>query len=717
MRHQQIPAVGTSFALYVATCIFQLLFLERGASLYDEGSIIAMGVGLSHGEILYRDRLTFVAPFTYELIGALYRVFDPHILVGRAFLIFAFATVVVLVHRIFLKLLAPGAALLGALAIWPIKPLGFPLWSILNYSQVALLFKVAALWAAVNWFRSRRRGWLLATGMLVGLTLVAKQDFGGYIALAVTVAVGFDWWIRPPRRVSHLVRTLLSLGLMGAIPLVVAFLYYAAHGAGLAFIDRTVFDLVAVPGEYGVPFPGFRPWSQRPDDLFMLVFAYFPAVFIELAWAAKINVYDRAQLLPLEIVIKTAYYLPGLAMAALLVAAVRGRRGATPAQRSSLVLIAGVATVAYTLIFRADWIHLMNLYAIVVLPVTIALGRWSSGGRAWRRLPGAAVWLVWIGFGAVTTYAICTVYTAPIDSQRGRLLDVPRKAGDIVQVLDYVAGEPAEHRVLFLPHIPLFYFLTGRPILAPNDLIMPGLIAGDEDDRRLASAVAEVDLVIYNPKIFPTAPAPLYAYAPRTAAVLASRFATDGEINNAAIVLRRMPGQRPAVVVDLWSATGLGEIEPLRGTQIWSDEIAAAAPPVVREHWMVYRVVTVRTAVEGVEQCFERRHCARDGETLTAMPITHPEGWGAPPGALLQFEIRATASDETATIFSGARVSSDVPTEISVALQPWAGQCVELQFCATAIEAGVPRGVAGWAEPRVETAAAEPPSAIGAGDR
>ncbi len=702
MRLKEIPALPTSIALFVATCLFQLAFLDRGASLYDEGSIIAIGDNLANGKVLYRDMITFVAPFTYELMGVLYRIFGAHLLVGRLFLIVAFATITVLVHRIFLKLLPPGAALLGALAIWPIKPLGFPVWSILNYSQVALLFKVASLWAAANWLWSHRRGWLVATGLLVGLAITAKQDFGAYVALGITAAVVFDWAIRPPRRLAALATTLISLGLIATIPIGVAFSYYWSLGIGAEFVDRTVLDLIGVRADYSVPFPGLRPWSERPDDLFMIVFAYFPAVFIELAWGGVMNVYDRAQLVPLEVSVKAAYYLPGLAMAWLTVAACWNRNKLAPAERSTLVLIAAVAMVAYMLIFRADWVHLMNLYSIVVLPVAVALARWGANGRVWRRIPAMLVWVAWLGFGAVTTYAICTVFTAPVYTPRGRILDVPRKSADLQRVLDYLDALPADERVLFMPHNPLFYFLTGRPIEAPNDLVMPGLVADSEDDRNLAAAVERADVVVYNPKIFPTAPAPLYAYAPRTAQVLGLRFRGERELSDAAIVLRKIRGHPAPLVVDFWSEAPGGEIEPARQTYIWSDEMAASAPPTVRDHWMVYRVVSMRVPEPEVERCFARRHCVRAGETLRAMPATHPEGWGLPTGKKVAFRISIAGEGGTETAFSGARASNRVPSTVDIPLDRFAGECVEIRFCAAALEQGVARGLAGWAEPRVE---------------
>lgn len=719
MRDQRIPALRASIALFVATCLFQLIFLERGASLYDEGSIISIGDSLSRGEILYRDINTFVAPFTYELMGVLYRLFGPHILAGRLFLVVAFALVVVFVHRMLLEVLSPRAAVLGAIAIWPIKPLGFPVWSILNYSQVALLFVVATMLAAVKWFSSRRTGWLVATGLLAGMAVVSKQDFGAHVSLAVGLAVVFDWWIRSPRKlpslirsweppplspgppVSWLFRSLGVLAISGSLPIVVMLSYYAWYGAVGSLIRRTVFGPLLVPAQYGVPFPGFESWSQRAADLYMIVFAYFPAVFIEMAWAGKLNVFDRGALLPLELAIKTAYYLPMLAMVVVAAMALRRDKSLSAGQRSILVLIAGAAVLGYVLVYRADWIHLMNLYTVAILPVVVGLARWSQAGGSPRRAVAGAVLFAWLGFGAVASYEICVLFTAPIETARGRILDVPRKSAGIVRVLDYIKAEPASSRMLFMPHNPLLYFLSGRPILAPNDLVMPALIAGDDDDRRLAEAVEKADVVIYNPKIFPTAPAALYEYAPRTATVLSSLFDRERELTNSAVVLRKARDASPTVVADLWRGAGTESVEPLRPAIIWSDEEVAALPPVFRDHWMVYRVVALQVGEPGKERCFLRRHCVADDEWLNAMPITHPEGWALGAGVQVRFDLRARSGSEVRLLSSVVRNTKDGPERLHVSLSPFAGRCVELSFCATALDSGVPRGLAGWAEPQI----------------
>ena len=366
-----------------------------------------------------------------------------------------------------------------------------------------------------------------------------------------------------------------------------------------------------------------------------------------------------------------------------------------------MVLVSTTAALGYVVVFRADWTHLMNLYAVALLPVVIGLGRWSVGGRAWRVVAAGLPWLAWLGFGAVTTWAVYTVYSAPIHSARGRILDTPRTAEEVRATLAYMAMEPAESRVLFMPHIALTYFLTGRPILVPNDSMLPGLVANDEDDRRLARAVEEIDLVIYNPKIVPTASVALYGYAPRTAMLLGWQFEAETAISNTAIAMRRIAEERPPTVVDLWSAVDAGADEPFARPPSLGEVADQSSPAISRDHWMVYRVVSLQFERTGAEQCFPRRHCVGEGEALWAMPATHPEGWGVEGGSSVSYEIRASVEGDVVTLLTTGRISIDLPTPITVSLAPYAGKCLDLQFCATALEDGLHRGLAAWAEPRI----------------
>ncbi len=76
----------TAAALALVAILVQIPFLERGISFYDEGSILAIADGLRSGETLYHDRVTTIAPLTFELMGALFGLFGPSFLVGRLLL-------------------------------------------------------------------------------------------------------------------------------------------------------------------------------------------------------------------------------------------------------------------------------------------------------------------------------------------------------------------------------------------------------------------------------------------------------------------------------------------------------------------------------------------------------------------------------------------------------------------------------------------------------
>ena len=69
----------------LASLAVQVPFLELGFSPLDEGSMLAIAHALGQGEVLYRDKATFIGPLMYELMSVLLGVFGPKLIVGRLF--------------------------------------------------------------------------------------------------------------------------------------------------------------------------------------------------------------------------------------------------------------------------------------------------------------------------------------------------------------------------------------------------------------------------------------------------------------------------------------------------------------------------------------------------------------------------------------------------------------------------------------------------------
>ena len=175
--------------LGVASLLLQLPFLDRGLSPIDEGSMLAIAEALAGGDVLYRDRATFISPLMYEWMGLLLRTFGSHLLVGRLFQLLVFSGVVTLVYAILRYFVTPRWAVLSASALCVLKPLALPLWTIPNYNQLGMFFALAATAATLR--HLHRPGWagLVCAGVAIGLTVVTKVSLGDFNRRGWNVAV------------------------------------------------------------------------------------------------------------------------------------------------------------------------------------------------------------------------------------------------------------------------------------------------------------------------------------------------------------------------------------------------------------------------------------------------------------------------------------------------------------------------------------------------
>ncbi|MEE8473904.1 MAG: glycosyltransferase family 39 protein, partial [Myxococcota bacterium] len=304
------PALG---ALGLVSLAIQLPFLRRGLSIHDEGSILAIAEALSRGEVLYRDRLTTIAPLTYELLGALFDVFGPSFLLARILMMGIFSACVVLGYSVLRRVASRRAALTGALALLALKPIAFHVGTMLNYSQVAVALALVAVLLGVRFFERRRLGVLFAAGVFAGATLLSKLNFGGALGLALGIAVGADWLREPARRSGALVRRGCTLGAGALAPVALAVGFYATHGAAGAFLDQSIVRVVIQRASYWTPLPSLAPWAF-PSGPGMNAYLYFPAPIFSLGWHGTLDFTSIPLVFAIEILVKAAYYVPVLLM-------------------------------------------------------------------------------------------------------------------------------------------------------------------------------------------------------------------------------------------------------------------------------------------------------------------------------------------------------------------------------------------------------------------
>lgn len=697
---------GAVAVLALLSLIIQLPFLDSGISFYDEGSILAIADGLRHGGVMYRDHVTPTAPLTYELLRLLFDLFGPHLLVGRLFQAAVFTLSTLLVYGVLRQFMGTGAAAVGALAMLPVKTLGFPLWTIVNYSQLALLFGLAAVLAMLRYLATLHWRWLVLTGVAVGLTTVTKQNLGAFIGL--TVAATFTLHAGSARD-GTLRRwvgggAVLCVGFLPAVAATAGF--YAHQGALSAAVDRALFGLSYLTQAYALPFP--VPLGHA--GIGEVMFTYFPSPLAQLGWRGDV-VFEESPRLYFAIVhaVQVAYVLP---LAALLAAVAIGARewfaGVAPRALIAWVLVLLFGALAYaSMLYRPDWTHLMNVAPALILVIVLVAERLSRRHR-WARWGATTTLGLWFLAGGAAAASIFAAYDTPVETPRGRLFAPAVEAESTRRLLAHLTTDAGSGSIMLLRAEPLFYFLADRRMPTAFDLVMPGLL-GPGDDARIRDDLRRADKVVYNPKKMLTVPAPITEYAPLTAAALAEGFRIAAVLSPTAVVLDRGAAPPHAVtVVDLWQRFG-----DLRQFVNGGPPNPNSMPPRYEPvSWMMYRVLGTAIHERDQQACFDVAHGVGPDEAIAVTPMLHPITWAQVPGdpdysrdlVGARFTIALRTPDARwKTVYSGEQPPGPPDERLRISLAPFAGRSVDIRFCAESLtpRPGKVYALPGWAEPRI----------------
>jgi 4-amino-4-deoxy-L-arabinose transferase-like glycosyltransferase len=681
------------WALLVTATLVQLPFLERGLAPLDEGSILAIADALRSGARLYVDRITPLAPLTYELLAWLFALFGTHLGVARLLQAGTFVACVLVAYAILRPLVGWRWAAAGAAALLPLKAFGFPLWTIVNYSQLAMLVCLMALALLLRFLAGGGRGWIAAAGIATGLAVATKQNLGLLLG-AVLAATLLLQGGAPARRPRARAADIAILGSGAAAVLAVVLLAYAAAGSLGELLHRTLVNAASLTPHYAVALPDLRIWSLDAERFGPKAFAYFPSPLFAMALAGKLPL--TLGVVAVELLVKVAYFLPPVLIAVgLLGLAAERWRGGGAYPWSGQALVIGFGAVAYaSMLYRADWTHLMNVYPALLLALVVLMAR-ARRARPLLGRAAALLLLTWIGAGAALGALILREYRWPVETARGRLLALESEAAAARARLAHLAAQAPGDRVLLLRAEPLYAFLADRPIPIPFDLVLPGILDG-ADDARVAIGLRDVDQVLYEPRGIPTVPAPITRYAPATSSVLATRFRPQAVLARGPIVLEPL-AQDPfgSMATDLLEA--------------FSNDLATGrterdAPAVQRTSWLFYRVLEIEGEAEA--GCLAAVYGAKAGERFVVIPMLPPEAWAlparAPEPATIRVEVRVASPRKDSSLGAARTLQrGDLPAPIDIPLDDFAGERVTIELCARTLPDGGRRLRLGWAEPRV----------------
>jgi hypothetical protein len=296
---------------------FQLLIFDRWISFMDEGHILQLADIVAGGGELYRDATTYPLPGSYYLLAWVFELLGASNRAARYLVSLEFAVLGVCVVLILRRFVPLAFAAIGLVLVIVYRVWSFPHWHIYTYSATALCLLAVALVLMLRFLEGGDRRVLAASGLVAGLGVLCKQDYGAAGLLALNLALLLRFVERREREPEPLVPLLLWMNVPALAVGVLTIGYFASQGLLVEMLRQTVWNHIAgiAAFEYSSLPPILPLFEQDPglrDPYGISVYA--PAIVFTADWTGvtKSTFYNDTSLY--EIGLKTFFYAPyGLA--------------------------------------------------------------------------------------------------------------------------------------------------------------------------------------------------------------------------------------------------------------------------------------------------------------------------------------------------------------------------------------------------------------------
>ncbi|MDB4433188.1 hypothetical protein N9166_00440 [bacterium] len=505
----------------------QLALFDRSMIAMDEGHLVSAADRLSRGELLYRDVHTGIFPGIYYTAALLFSVIGRDVLVTRAAQILVNTAIALCLFLVGLRVMRPAWAALPPLLYFALFVFGFPVLVMFNYSALSLGFGLAALLFLLRYLETARLVDGAMLGFLLAACVLAKQNFGALVALAVLL--GFLWGrAGSPLAARSRLAGLWPIAVSGGAIGFAAVAHFALLGTLSDLVDSTLLDLVGSQlGAFNNPIPpllGSHPEEGRFTFQYAppLLFNYLLRGDAFLGHPLSRDLLGMAIRLSYGIPIAVLAAAPGLLWLTRGTGTERERRGAR-----AIVVFAGLLSLG---IFpSAIWSHLAYVVPPILLVIALIGDRaeqyFERRGRPIVRIRGLLFGALLVG-AIVVCARICgdirRWHSTPMGMPRASLL-VSRDKAELyrgaVRFIEACAGP--NDPIFVAPILPLLYFLTDRPNPTPYDLTIPGNVDAHLIVERLEAT--QTRCIVYDPKMYPEYP-PLEEIFPELAHYLSTAY-------------------------------------------------------------------------------------------------------------------------------------------------------------------------------------------------
>lgn len=725
------PAVA-----FAATLAVQWPIVDRWFSAMDEGHMLQFADLVNRGGLLYRDATIYPLPGSFYLLAGVFRLFEPSILVSRWLVAVEFSLFVALSFALVRRIVRPAAAWSCVLALLVYRVWSFPHWHMYNYSTTSLLVLTASLLALVRHLESGSRRSLLASGLLFGLGVYCKQDYGAAALLASLACLAVAASSGPAESRGRVAASLAGFLLPAAGVGALAGLHFLSQGLLGQVIQFTVLNhFIGLSSYEYSPFPPLLPLFTQDPALRDPVGLHnnFPAIVgtvhglavMQSRWFTDTALYDTA--------IKALIFGPRLwiAASALRLWRIRdelGDPGGRPRYLTELALFAfAAAFMLLAALYRPqDYLHLAVLLAPLVWLGTVqADALWKARPRLARALAAAALLpaLAVVGYSAWLFTQLRILHPAPLEQERGGVYVKPVEA----QMIDDLVADARTHTrpdqpLAVMPYFSIVHFLAERDAPHGASYIVWPFPEYPDRDQRIIDAMQQTATphVIWNFTQFPNFP-PVSEYAPALFAYLVDHFEIERIFTYEAFgydlaALRRQP---PAPGEPLLAQADLDD----GGARVWVERrgVVRALPAARRgqvaavELWPFRPVVALRPAVGGRTVLSFPVQVPAGGARLRTAVGVHPRAWFRHPASPVRFRLEAVAAGGRKRLFDRIlnphlRLEDRGWFDVDLPLDAWAGREVVLELSTTTESPeGATRWMGGWEIPRLVASRTSPP--------
>jgi hypothetical protein len=619
-----------------------------------------------------------------------------------------FAVLGVCVVLILRRFVSPALAAIGLVLVIVYRVWSFPHWHIYTYSATALCLLAVALVLMLRFLESGDRRVLAASGLVAGLGVLCKQDYGAAGLLALNLAL-LLWFVeRRARESEPLVPLLLWMNVPALAVGALTIGYFASQGLLVELLRQTVWNHIAgiAAFEYSSLPPVLPLFEQDPglrDPYGVSVYA--PAIVFTADWSgfAKSAFYNDTSLY--EIGLKTFFYAPyGLV-------AIGGWR---------LFRLRGALRVLLLSLNKPkDYVHMAILYWPMLCLLVVYTSALVRARRSWVPLL-AAVALVpagpALGYTARLAWQLRSEHTELLRDARGGIYVTPSQAVLITGLVDYIREHTAPgDRIAVFPYYPMVSFLADRRGPHSGSYLIWPVGEFEERDRVITDTMDETDtdLVIYHFTQWNQFPR-VDAYAPELFAYLVENFEIDRVFSEEGwgymfAALRRSSGPpegRPILANDL-AGTRLRTERPGEPARfVEGDE---RGEWVRRELWPFRPVLALRPEDDGGRTVLSVPLEVEAGARLRTAVGVHPRFWFNYPSSSVTFSIGVVApGDPGPTLLYSKTLDPhlQVPDrrwfEVEIPLDAYADRSVQLEFATSCQRpAGERLEMAGFADPRL----------------